>query len=237
MKKLVVLLLIIGVVYWWTLPQTVKGPRSVHEYEYIVRTSSSNSPDMLPMVIALHGNGDTPANFFETLLNKSDYPARYVMIKGPLDFGGGTAWPMDVTGLRDYGDALADALPVLLQRFPTAGRPVIIGFSGGAFMAYYLAAAHGELFSYILPLSGGLPSALVQKNRARNDNWAQVIAFHGTRDQVIGFGQGRAAVMNLRQQGVDAELIPFNGDHIDVFRSENSLILDRLRSVLTHLAP
>lgn len=234
MKKLVLLLLLLGALYWWCSADTVQGPLSGYSYEYIIRTSGGyGSSDALPMIIALHGNGDTPEHFFETLFKHFHNPARFILMKGPVDtmkggFGNG-AWPMDTEGLSHYGDSLADAVPLLTERFPTVGKPVLVGFSGGAFMAYYLAACHAELFSYIIPLSGGLPRPLSCEDA---HNGARVIAFHGRHDQLISFGSGTNAVEHLRQRGMHVELVTFDGGHVDIFRSANPKLLKQLEDAL-----
>ncbi len=232
MKKLFVLLLLGSLLYWWMLPNIVQGPSSNYEFEYITRISGNgDSSGTLPMVIALHGNGDTPDNFFDTLLNDFDYPARFVLLRGPKNYGGrfgGRAWPMNVSGLQECGDALADSTSVLLERFPTEGRPILLGFSGGAYVAYYLATFHADLFSYIFPLSGGLPEGIITSETASHNNGTKVIAFHGNKDQLVAFNRGKAAVESLREKGVFTEFVTLNGGHLEVFLSSNSLLLKRL---------
>lgn len=236
MKKLVIIgsvLLLVGIISWWNLPSTVQGPSSDHEFEYITRiTGDGGSSDTLPMILALHGHGDRPENFFNTLLKHFDDEARFIVLKGPFDYPGvglsGHAWPTDAKGLREYGDALADAVSVLTEDFPTEGKPIVVGFSGGAGVAYYLAALHADKFSYIFPLAGRLPSMEIPSW----DSTAKVIAFHGTKDQVIGFNSGKRAVQKLNESGLDAELISFNGVHLDVFRSVNDLFLEYLSNAV-----
>lgn len=237
MKKLIFLLLAAGLLFWWWWPDTVQGPSSDHAFEYIIRTTGeSGSSALLPMVIALHGNGDTPDHFFKTMLKTFDYPARFILFRGPIDYPGislwSRAWPRDAQGLRSYGNALADTVPVLLDRFPTEGRPLLLGFSGGAYVAYYLAAFHADLFSFILPLSGGLPAELLQENASQGMTDTRVIAFHGKADQVIGYYQGEAAVQGLRKRGIRAELVTFDGGHVDVFSSANPVVIERLRTAV-----
>ncbi len=241
MRKLLILLavlLLAGIFSWWKSPNTVQGPSSDHEFEYITRiTGDGSASETLPMVIALHGHGDTPDNFFDTLLKHFNDKARFIVFKGPLDYPGaglsGYAWPADTRGLREYGNALADSVSVLMEEFPTSGKPVVLGFSGGASVAYYLAALHADKFSYIFPLAGRLSNMEIPLL----NNTVKVIAFHGTKDQVIGFSSGKTAVHKLKQGGLDAELISFHGGHLDIFRSANDLFLKHLSTAVHEIAP
>jgi predicted esterase len=241
MKKLLILgsvILLAGIIYWWNLPSTVQGPSSDLEFEYITRiTNNGGASDTLPMILALHGHGDTPENFFDSLLKRFDDQVRFIVLKGPFDYPGvglsGHAWPTDTNGLKEYGDALADSVSVLTEDYPTEGKPIVVGFSGGAGVAYYLAALHADKFSYIFPLAGRLSSIEIPSWNST----AKVIAFHGTKDQVIGFNNGKKAVQKLKQSGLDAELISFNGGHLDVFRSTNDLFLKHLSNAVHEIAP
>jgi len=126
---------------WFGNP-TVNAPGADISFEYLVRFSGeAEKNDTLPLLVALHGNGDTPQNFFETALDLLDDPARVVLFKAPIAMGmNGGAWPLDEDGVRRYGDALAAAIEVLAKTYPTIGDPVVFGFSGGGGLAYYLAA-------------------------------------------------------------------------------------------------
>jgi len=245
MKKLLViflLLIVTAIFFWWRSPHTVQGPSSDHGFEYITKISGhGSSSDILPMVIALHGNGDTPDNFFNTLLKRFDYPARFIVVRGPINYPGvsykGRAWPSDIKGIEEYGNALNDAVTVLKEDFPTSGKPVVLGFSGGAFIAYYLAAAHPDRFSYIFPLSGRLSGAQMITGTTPLTEGAKVIAFHGTGDQLIAFDNGKSAVRTLQEMGVNAELVAIDGGHLGVFTSGNDLLLSHLSNALKEISP
>ncbi len=245
MKKPVVLLLLIlliGILYWWWLPSTVKGPSSDQKFEYIVRISGNgDSSDALPMIIALHGNGDIPENFFDTLLKDFNYPARFIVMKGLIDvpssFLSGRGWPMEDKDLSKCGDDMADAVSVLLERYPTKGRPIVLGFSSGAFVAYYLAAFHADQFSYIFPISGGLTRNLLITKTVSHDNGAKVIAFHSKGDGIIAFSSGAAAVESLKQIGLKAEMITFDGGHTDIFRAGKQILQNHLSDAVKEIAP
>jgi phospholipase/carboxylesterase len=240
MKKLIILfslILIAGVIYWWRMPPTVQGTSSDHEFEYIIRQSGEGDPsEPLPMVIALHGHGDTPENFFDTLLKRFNEPARFILVRGPLDYPGarlgGRAWPTDSEGLREHGDALSDAILVLEDKYPTTGKPIVLGFSSGAIIAYYLAAFHADTFSYIFPLAGRLPGIKPTSSMTSFHEGAAVIAFHARNDQVIGFNNGKSAVRALIKIGLDAELITIDGGHPGIFRSGNKLLIEHLSDAI-----
>jgi phospholipase/carboxylesterase len=245
MKKLVALLLLIlsiGIIYWWRLPSTVKGPSSGQKFEYIVRISGDgDSSDALPMIIALHGNGDVPANFFDTLLKDFNYPARFIVMRGLIDvpssFLSGRGWPMDDKELSKCGDDMADAVSVLLERYPTKGQPLVLGFSSGAFVAYYLAAFHADRFSYIFPISGRLSGNLLTAKTVSHDNGARVIALHSKGDGIITFSSGIAAVESLKKIGLNAEMVTFDGGHTDIFRSGKPILLNHLSDAVNEIAP
>ncbi len=63
-------------------------------FSYIVKyTDVSNKTERLPMLVALHGNGDTTENFYETALDKLNVPVRIILLEGPISMGTGNAWP------------------------------------------------------------------------------------------------------------------------------------------------
>jgi phospholipase/carboxylesterase len=173
-------------------------------------------------------------------LKDFDYPARFILVRGPLGYAGGKlggrAWPINSGALQEYGSSLADAVPELLNRFPTKGKPIIVGFSAGAYYAYYLVAFHADQFSYVFPLSGGLPGKLLKTDARSNDRGAHVIAFHGKQDQVIRFQQGKAAVDNLMRMGIVVRFITFDGGHLEIFRSVNGRFMDELRDSVKRLS-
>lgn len=242
LRFLIPILVIAGIFVWWRQPYSVKGPSSDKAFQYIIRISGEgNTSGPLPMIIALHGHGDTPDHFFDTLLKSFPLQARFIVPRGPIDYPGiglsGRAWPSDVDGIRTYGDALADALSVLKDEYSTSGKPIALGFSGGATMAYYLASSHANAFSHIFPLAGSLPAALDGNDLPSTENTAQITAFHGMKDQVIGLNRGQAAVAMLKKRGLKAKLVTLDGGHLEVFRSANSLVLTHLGEAVSRINP
>ena len=70
MKKFVIVFAILLVAKWWFTDPTISVPTNDVTFSYIVKYPESINEDQnLPMLIALHGNGDTTDNFYETALN------------------------------------------------------------------------------------------------------------------------------------------------------------------------
>jgi hypothetical protein len=91
MKKILSIILLLILAVWWFKDPTISVPDSDVSFGYIVKYSGSGGRgDHLPMLVALHGNGDTAKHFYNTALDLLNVPARIVLIKGPMP---GNAWP------------------------------------------------------------------------------------------------------------------------------------------------
>lgn len=219
MKKKILLLLLVAVGAWqlYTRDPSIKAPQSGVKFGYVVHvTGDAGGKDRLPMLIAMHGNGDTAGHFVETALNQISVPARVVALKGPLPHGTGDAWPWSPEDFEKYGSGVNEAINRLAERYPTAGKPVLLGFSGGAMMAFYQAARHGEDYTSVFAVSGRLNQQ--QLGGAIVASEATVHAWHGRGDSVVPIGGGKHAVAMLQTAGVDAQLHEFQGGHLGIFQ-------------------
>ena len=225
MKKILLIILVLGFAqWWWFRDQTIHVPSHDITFSYIVKHAGRSSRnDHLPMLIALHGNGDTVGNFYETALDEFIIPARIVLIKGPMSQGRGNAWSWRSDGFfNTYGEALSEAVSSLVLEYPTAGKPVLLGFSGGATMAYYQAVKHGNSYSYIFPISGTLSTKEFGSGASKTG--AKVFAFHGTKDQVIAISGGKTAEKILQDNGVTVKFTEFDGGHHGIYTNMKSKI-------------
>jgi predicted esterase len=170
----------------------------------------------------LHGNGDTADNFYDSALDQFDMPVRIILLKGPISRGRGSAWPWNAADFEYYGKAISEAVELLAIKYPTAGKPILLGFSGGGMMAYYQAANHGDLYSYIFPVSGQL--SYDQLGEEDSNPGAIVHAFHGKADRVLSISGGRNAVKILQEQGVEVEFTEFDSGHHGIFTDMKSQI-------------
>ena len=153
MKKLLVIIAVIGALSLWLKAPTIKASSSDTTFSYLIKYSgNAGNHDNLPMLVALHGNGDTTNNFYEHALDEFSVPARIILLEGPISHGSGSAWPWTRDELTRYGNAISEVTDLLAVKYPTKGKPVLLGFSGGGMMAYYQALRHGDTYSYIFPV-------------------------------------------------------------------------------------
>ena len=211
-QKILIFLLIIFFAQWWFSSKTISVPTNNLSFNYIVKYSGkANRNDELPMLIALHGNGDSMSNFYDTALDKFSVPVRIILIKAPI----GSSWPWSAADFKHYGKAINEAIILLSEEYPTLGKPLLLGFSGGGMMAYYQALKHGDTYSYIFPISGQFSNALLMNNVFKPG--ASVFAYHGTKDRVLSISGGIAAVNLLRNHAIDVNFTSFDGGHHGIF--------------------
>ena len=164
----------------------------------------------LPMVIALHGRGDRPERFAQ-LLRGFDRPARVVLPVGIIPATGGFAWfkirarDRDVEGFVDgvtaAADRLAEFIDVITVERPTAGKPVLTGFSQGGIVSFAIATRHPEKIAAAYPIGGWLPPALWPEAGPPDVAAPPIIALHGDADRVLPVAPTRRAVSKLQALG------------------------------------
>ncbi len=127
--------------------------------EYLVHVPTSYDGSVsVPLVVALHGMGDTPVRIenMSGLSKKSDsagfiavYPKGIATVPSLGSFG----WNQDTTGLDDVG-FISDMLDSLFKNFKIdTSRVYVTGFSIGGGMCYRLAQALSNRIAAIAPVS------------------------------------------------------------------------------------
>ncbi len=228
MKSILLIIIALGVGQWWFSDPSIGG------YDYVIKYSGSGNDDTsLPMLITLHGDGDTPEHFYETALDLFKTPARIIIFKAPKPFSGGRAWPWDPAHVQEASSEMDVAVRKLTLKFPTTGKPVLLGMSGGGRMAYYQALKYGNNYSYVFPISGMLSQEYLADNSSTPG--AKVFAYHGKSDDVVSFGSGMNAAKLLREHGVDVKFTKFNGGHLGIFTNMKSEITQAIEQKLNTL--
>jgi predicted esterase len=219
---------------WPFKSSSISVPDDDISFSYIIKYSGNvDKSNSLPMLIALHGDGDTTDNFYETALDKFNVPARIILIKAPILHEMGDVWPYSATQFAQYGKAFSKAIDTLSIKYPTVNSPILLGFSGGGTMAYYQAVKHGNSYAYIFPISGLLFSEQLGGRSSRPS--AKVYAYHGKNDQVVAFSAGEEAIRLLKKRGVSVSFTEFEGGHHGLFSDMKSKITlaveDKLKSL------
>jgi phospholipase/carboxylesterase len=198
------------------------GPRA--EAEPLGRielvTGGARAEDALPLVVALHGLGDTPEGLAR-LYDGMPVRARVVLPRAPAPYGRGASWfplPWDAGGQAAFtrgvasSSALVSALLEALPRErPTRGRPVLTGFSQGGILSFAVGTTRPALVSAVLPLAGWLPPALWPRARPAGAAAVPLRAYHGGDDDLLPSAPTEALVAHLARLGFDAEIRVFPG--------------------------
>jgi phospholipase/carboxylesterase len=188
-----------------------------------VFSANARADAALPIIVAIHGLGDTPENF-SAFFADLPFPARIILPRGLDAYDGsfGTGWSWYPTRARDKdvvkleqgisraSSAIAAGLAHLLATLPKKQQRVIVtGFSQGGMLSYALAAAHPELVHTAIPVSGLLPPGLWPNvTDAKN---VHIVGLHGVDDKAVRIDPARETVKNLVQRGFSAELREFPG--------------------------
>jgi len=233
-KKIIIPLFVLASVVWWFTHPSIYVPSHDIKFNYLVKYSGEASrSDRLPLLVALHGNGDTPGNFYSTALDLLDVPARIVLLEGPYSRSFGSAWPWNAADFAQYGPVIHEAIGLLANKYPTKQKPVLLGFSGGAMMAYYQAVKYGSDFAYIFAVSGKLGTDMLGDEPFQPG--APVFSFHGDNDKVLSVSGGREAVRILKEKGVEVTSFEFEGGHLGIFTSMKAEISMALEQKLKSL--
>lgn len=223
--------IVIGLAQWWRKYSTISVPSNGISFSYIVKYSGgSDRSDYLPMLIALHGDGDTAQNLYETALDEINVRARIILVEGPISHECGRVWPYSVAQFEEYGKAFSEAVDLLAIKYPTISKPILLGFSGGGGTAYYQAVKHGNCYSYIFPISSLL--AKEKLGDSSSNPSAKVYAYHGKSDDVIPFSEGKKTVNLLKKKKVNVSFTEFEGGHHGVFTDMKSPLTQAIEEKL-----
>jgi phospholipase/carboxylesterase len=206
--------------------QTVRGVPFVELFE-------RDANDTSPLLVALHGRGDTPEGFARAW---HDFPVKLEIAvpQALLPYGPGRQWFDWPRGSSEdqfaaaVGAAEATLWPVITEL--AHGRKVMIaGFSQGAVLAYVLAVRHPDAITYAFPIAGRIPHPLLPAAGTRT---APVYALHGTADTTLGIWGSREAIAALQSAGGVAELREFPGVGHTITPAMRAALVDRIRAVL-----
>ena len=186
-----------------------------------------------PLVVAIHGRGDTP-DHFARLFEGWSARAEIAWPQASEPYSDGFSW---FPGSRSMSEAeFAAAMDVAERRLWPAivelarGRRVFVtGFSQGGMLSYVLAARHPREIAYAFPVSGGAPRPLLPRDRAPA---APIYAIHGASDGLIEVEMARSTVAKFKEEGAMVVLREFAGVGHTITSEMRADLLDHLRQAI-----
>ena len=173
----------------------------------------------LPMLIAIHGLGYRPRLPEEDMLQLK-YPVRIVALRGPLRSGRGYGWFN--TQVRDHQpevlaseiltqvEQIKQSIDVLLEQWPTCGKPLVLGFSQGGMLTLATALHAPERVSHVFPLATWIPAQAIP-TRISQPFLPGIQMMHGEADDKVPLSQTQTMVESLRQRGLTLCLKTYPG--------------------------
>ena len=190
-------------------PPDAEGWGRAGELRYLEVVKGGGQPDQkLPLVVMIHGLGDRPRDVW---VEETSVPMRVIMPQAPIPYHGGFAWfgyrvgdndPAALAqGIARAASQLARALELLAQHRPTAGRPIVGGFSQGGMLSYARALRHPQVVEVAYPVAGMLPRPLWPAELAKGPRVPPIHAAHGDADTIVPIGPARALTKHLMDLG------------------------------------
>jgi phospholipase/carboxylesterase len=223
-------------------PPAGRGEAAGVRYIELIKGAAAAS-DTLPMVIAIHGLGDSPDSF-QRLFDGFDHRARVIVPYGE-PWQSGFAWwhisgrklDMDgvAAGCNRASARLSEMIAAILRTRPTAGAPIVTGFSQGGMLSFTLAVLHPEQIAEAVPVGGLLAPALHPSAWPVGKVAPPVFAIHGEADERVPVEGARASVEKLRSLGFSAELRAYPGVGHTISAEMRRDLHERLREAISRV--
>lgn len=191
-----------------------------------------------PIIVAIHGLGDTPENFIE-LFGDAPFAAVILAPRGPFPYSDGFAWyqppgastPAQMEAEIKAADA---ALWTAIDKRAKGRKVIVTGFSQGGVMSYAAAAWHPAQVRHAFPVAGRLPANLWPT--AGGTPPAPTDALHGADDSMIPMADGQATIKAFKAAGSKAAIHMYGGVEHDVMAMRDDLFAG-ITAVLAMAAP
>ena len=179
--------------------------------EFIDVAAGAGAPDDGPLVVGLHGRGDT-ARAFSRLAPGLGRRLAWRFLRAPVPWQQGYAWFSDHR--RQVPEAEIDsALAALDDQVQSAvgQRPVaLFGFSQGCMMILRYLAVHPGKASAAVCVGGAVVGDLALPGGPPT---TPILFVHGVNDQVVPVTAAKEAIQAMENRGFHTEFIEHGGAH------------------------
>jgi phospholipase/carboxylesterase len=221
-------------------PPDPDGYGRAGELRYLEIVLGGDADDTLPMVVVIHGLGDSPGRHWLDLV-QLDAPLRLIMPEAPTPYLDGFSWftyraatasPERLArGIARAEAQLAVALERLVRGRPTRGRPLVTGYSQGGMLSFALALAHPERIEIAVPISGMLPAPLWPKTRP-SGRFPSIVALHGAADERVPYALTARLRDHLQALGYPVTLHTYEGVAHSISDEMRAQVIAALKNAL-----
>jgi phospholipase/carboxylesterase len=229
---LVLTIAVLLVWLWWQRPRYPYQTVSVEGYEfrYIELLKGTNKKTAtVPMLIALHGQGDN-ANDFAHVLDDIDFPVRIIVPEAFYGKKGWYAWENQLRGIPIEARKLQAFIIAVIKKYEPAGRPVVYGFSQGGNLVLYLALWDPVRFSYVVVEGSCVPEVLHPKIRRLDVAYPEISQHHGADDVICDMTQVQRQIQNITKLGIPITLKQWPTGHKCFYPDRMHTLFDELES-------
>ncbi|MBL6976246.1 MAG: dienelactone hydrolase family protein [Deltaproteobacteria bacterium] len=195
-------------------PEPPSGLLEYHE----VLTGGAIAADTLPLIVTIHGLGDRPQRFGDEVRDLP-FKSRVILPQAPTEYYKGFSWYVShrhtkdpqvrLDSIRESAARLVRLIEHLARTRPTAGKPLVTGFSQGGLMSFVIAAQYPDLVGKSIPIAGDLPREFVPAKAHKGKALPVIRALHGGQDPVFKASVTTRRVEDLKRLGYDAAIQVF----------------------------
>ena len=180
-----------------------------------------------PLFVYLHGRGQNLETFEKTMAPFLAFNAYHLFIQGPYA-------DSETTGHRErwgymwylyngkqgsfiksleYTAEFIQEIVDHVRQFIKVSRLCIIGYSMGGYQAGYFGMTRWKHTNDMIVMAGRIKTEVLTQTRINSMKHQQILAIHGTKDDVVLSEPQKEAVDFLNARGINAELRLINETH------------------------
>lgn len=194
---------------------------SIAGHRYLTFVTGKPRPgERLPMIVGFHYSGASPEAIladFEGI----DFPARIVLPQGRYPRRTAYSWfPSDYGALDsaaqqrvtfDILNEVSAFIDSASNRYPTRGKPVVVGTSYGGDLSFLLAVHRPAQVLAAFPVAARFLSTWLPNANGCKPACPLVFVMHGDEDQTVPMGPTRSAARRMADMGLRVEFHQYAG--------------------------